>query len=138
MTRSEWLTRFAALAEELCAACAQELSPSEFRAVDRTQAMLAHEDEGVVPYAPIGFIYQYRLQERRTKHLFGFSWLPIRSWKTVALFGMEEMWGSLYHTESRGVWCAVKDERVAQATRKVVERFAQEHGLNLDFALRAG
>jgi hypothetical protein len=130
MSMSAWETRCRGLAEELRAACLTVLTGAELRVDASIKDMLAEEeDPNVVPFYPIGTIYGFRVQERRTRHLFGRSWLPWRSWATLASFHFEEMWDAPRWTSDRGVKCCVTDERVAPALMPILERFARDNRL---------
>lgn len=135
MPASDWKPLCDRLAEELRQACAAALASADLRTDDVTQTMLGQEiDPVVIPHAPIGLILRYRVRQRRRYKLFGWDRLAIPYWKTVAQFGMEEMWDSRFHSAACGLWCAVLDERLAAATRPIVERFAKENALPLKFA----
>jgi len=137
MPPSSWKSRCDRLAEELRQACAETLAVADIRTDDRTQTMLAQEiDPMVIPYAPIGLILRYRVRQRCRHALFGWKRLSVPYWKTVATFGMEEMWDSKFHSSAKGIWCAVFDDRLASVMRPIVTRFATEHALPLTFAPR--
>lgn len=132
---SIWEARCAVLADRLREACAEILPGAELRIVDGGMSMLAEEDDPFAPPSyPIGDIYVFRLQERRTRHLFGWTWLRYRRWTTVLSFGMEEMWNAPDWATRRGVWCSVLDARVAEAAREAMERFSKSHAIKLDFS----
>lgn len=138
MSRPEWRHACEDLAAGLSAACANALPLARFRVEDLSSSMLAREDDPrVVPYWPIGVIYRYRVRECRTHRLFGRAWLPIRRWKTLVTFGLEEMFESRHWTAKQGLWCLVTDPRVAGEAKALLERFAAAHRLKLDFASRA-
>lgn len=133
--KTVWDTRCAALADALLASCAEAMPAAALRIEDRTDSMLAEEDDPrVVPHYPIGVIYEFRVQERRTWHLFGWRRLPIRRWDMLVSFGMEDMWAAPNWAAMRGVWCGVRDARLDEAARSLMERFSKEHGLKLDFS----
>ncbi|HJV32415.1 MAG TPA: hypothetical protein VJ694_00130 [Patescibacteria group bacterium] len=132
---SIWEARCAVLADRLREACAEALRGAEIRILDRSETMLAEEDDPFAPPSyPIGDIYLFRLQERRTRHLFGWARLRYRRWTTVLSFGMEEMWNVTGWATRRGIWCSVYDARVAEAALEVMERFSKAHGIKLGFA----
>lgn len=138
MPQTEWGRLCQGLADEMHAACAEALSTSGLRLEDRTISMLAaEEDPQVVPYWPIGLFHRYRLDERRSHHLFGRRWLPIRRWKTIVRFGMEEMFDAPSWTSGQGLWCVVDDERFVEPVRQVMLRFSLANRIKLDFAPRA-
>jgi len=127
---SVWEARCAVLGDALVTACASVLPGAELRIAGRPKTMFAEEeDPNVAPYYPIGAIYRFRLQERRTRHLFGWKRLPWRSWNTLAGYGMEEMWNAPRWTTEQGLRCYVHDGRVAAAVMPILERFAHDHGL---------
>jgi len=127
---SAWESRCNGLAEEIRAACSAALPGAELRIDDRTKDMLAEEeDPTVVPFYPIGAIYTFRVQERRTRYVFGRRWLPWRRWETLVSFHMEEMWNAPRWTSEQGIKSYVTDDRVAPAVMPILERFARDHGL---------
>lgn len=137
MPTTDWKPLLDALAAEVHVACEKILQPAELRLDDASYSMLAEEDYPVVPHYPIGMFYSYRLTERRTRHLFGRRWLPIRRSRDLARFGMEEMWHSPSWSTHQGLWCAVMDDRLVETVRPFIERFSAAHALKLDFAPRA-
>jgi hypothetical protein len=138
MPQTEWGRLCEGLAEELRAACSDVLAPADLRLEDRTDSMLAaEEDPRVVPYYPIGLLHRYRLHDRRVHRLFGRRWLPIRHWKMIAHFGLEEMFNAPFWTCMQGMWCVVYDGRLVEPSRQVMQRFSAAHRIKLDFAPRA-
>ena len=132
---SIWEARCAVLADRLREACAEALPGAELRILDGGRTMLGEEEDPFVPqFYPIGSIYAFRLQERRTLRLFGRKWLPYRRWKTLLSFGMEEMSDVPDWATRRGIWCSVVDARVAEAARQEMERFSKSHAIRLDFS----
>ena len=135
MPASEWKPRFEGVAAEVRAACETDLAPTELRLDDRARPMWAEEDDPqVVPNWQIGEFLSFRLRERRTHHLFGRRWLPIRFWRTILEFGAEDLWDSPRWTADRGVWCVVHDERIEASARTIMERFCDIYRLDLDFS----
>lgn len=130
MSTHAWESRCKSLADALREACAKALPGAELRIEDRTKSMLAEEDDPtVVPFYPIGNIFQFNIQERRTRHLFGWRRMPWRSWTTIVSFHMEEMWNASRWTSEQGIRCYIADARVEQAAMPILERFARDHGL---------
>lgn len=130
-----WEARCAILADAVLKACAEALPDAELRLDDRTVNMLAQEDDpNVVPYYPIGDIHQFHVRERRTRHLFGWKRLPYRRWATLVSFGMEDMWKAPDWAARSGIWCTVRETRVAEPVRTIMERFSRRHGIKLVFA----
>ena len=127
-----WESRCKDLAEALRKACAEALPGAELRVEDRSVSMLAQEDDpNVVPFYPIGAIFRFHVQERRTRYLFGWRRLPWRRWATLVSFHMEDMWEAPGWASREGIRCYAPDARVAETVTPIVERFAREHGLLL-------
>jgi hypothetical protein len=130
-----WESRCRDLGDALIEACAGVLPDAETRCEDRSVNMLAIEGHPtVVPYQPIGTIYQYHLQERSVRHLFGWKRLPYRRWRTAVSFGMEEMWNAPRWPELRGFWCHVRDARFGVPAHEITSRFAETHRLKFRFS----
>jgi hypothetical protein len=136
MSQTEWSRLCAVLAGELRTACAETLTVTDLNVEDRTDTMLAEEeDPRVVPYWPIGLLHRFRLRERRVHRVFGRHWLPISYWKSIVRFGLEEMFDAPSWSYSQGMWC-VADERHVPAVRPIIERFSVTNRIKFEFSSR--